>query len=142
STATRRFAWAAIAAAGSFALLLGAKQFLRTAGSLDPKRAYVAPFENRTGDATLDQIGGMASDWVSQALEQSGVIAVATAARAEDARPAQPRELGAGTLVSGAYYRLGNRLRFHVQINDVASGDVLDAFDAVGDTVADPSVTL
>ena len=157
SRGSRRFTWGAIAAAALLALLLGAKQFFRTSAALDTKRAYVARFENRTGDASLDPVGTMASDWVAQGLEQTGLIVVATAARAEDARsrravpdsrlgaPDAAREaieLGVGTLVSGAYYRLANRLRFHIQITDVASGEVLDAFDAFGDTAADPAATL
>lgn len=156
-TVNRRLAWGAFAAAASVAVLVGARQVVRTSGSLDPKRVYVAPLENRTGDGQLDQIGGMASDWVSQGLEQSGLITVATASRAEDA-PARrltadsgrdaasaagrAAQLGAGTLVSGAYYRVAARLRFHVQITDVTRGEVLDAFDTVGDTAIDPSATL
>ena len=128
---------------------------LRSDSAVDRKRVYVAWFENRTGDPALGQVGGIARDWVSQGLEQSGVVAVAWAARAEDIARPQPAplgeagepatlaaQLGAGTVVSGAYYKAGSALRFHVQISDVARGEVLDAFDVTGGAAADPSAPV
>lgn len=140
----RPFLWASIATLASVALVLGAERHGASTPVLDPKRVYVAWFDNRTGDRTLDALGGMASDWVSQALEQSGVVAVASAERAEDAgmpgtaagewkdTPHRATDLGAGIVVSGSYYKVGDRLRFHVQISDVARGELLDSFDAEG----------
>ena len=149
-----RLIWVTLAGVASLAIVVDAYRVTRPPPTLDPKRVYVAWFENRTGDATLDKIGGMASDWVSQGLEQSAVVTVASSARAEDATPSigrpddatrAPRhaaQLGAGTLVSGTFYRIGDRLRFHVQVSDVARGEVLDAFDATGGTVTNPSRPL
>jgi len=94
---------------------------------------------------------------VSTGLEQSGVVSVASAARAEaggtepsatdsaaGAMSAARRavQLGAGTLVWGSYYWLGTQWHFHVQITDVARGEVLDAFDALVDSVSDSSSAL
>jgi len=150
-----RLVWMTLAGATSLAVVVDAYRVTRPAPEPDAKRVYVAWFENRTGDPALDQIGGMASDWVSQGLEQSGIVTVASATRAEDANSAGPRSsfdastaprqaalLGAGTLVSGAFYRIGDGLRFHVQLTDVARGDVLDTFDATGGTLTDPSPPL
>jgi len=153
----RRFAWGTAAAASLAAILAGVEISRRHDEPLDTKRVYVAWFENRTGDRALDQVGGMASDWVAEGLERTGVVAVASARRAEAVEPA-PRtpeassdanadarraaNLGAGTLVTGAYYNVGDHLRFHVKISDVARGEVLDAFDAEGGTVSDASQPL
>ncbi len=152
---TRRLTLTAIAAAMCLGFVPGVHRFFRTIAVMDTRRVYVAWFENRTGDPALGQIGGIARDWVSQGLEQSGVVAVASAARAEDViRPgqsasaegrepaAQAARLGAGTMVSGAYYKVGNTLRFHVQISDVGRGEVLDAFDVTGGTTTDPSAPV
>lgn len=146
--------WGGAATLTSVALVLGAERRAESTPVLDAKRVYVAWFENRTGDRALDALGGMASDWVSQVLERSGVVTVASAARAEDAGPMaratgewkdvsrRAAELGAGAVVSGSYYEVGDRLRFHVQISDVARGELLDSFDAEGGTATDPSGPL
>ena len=150
-----RFVWATLAAAASLVVIVDAYRTTRPHRALDPKRVYVAWFENRTGDPALDQVGGMASDWVSQGLEQSGLVAVASSSRAEDVKgqgartrgddtdaPERARALGAGTLVSGAFYRVAEQLRFHVQVSDVARGEVLDSFDATGGTATNPARPL
>ena len=149
----RRLTLASLAAAASLAGIVGVPRYFRTPAPLDAKRVYVAWFENRTGHSALAPISGMARDWVSQGLEQSGVVAIATAARAEDAaRPmttggrmdepsVEAKRLGAGTVVSGAYYKVGDALRFHVELSDVARGEVLDAFDA-GGPATDPAGAL
>src|SRR5207244_4483664 len=80
----------------------------------------VAVIENHTGDPTLDNIGHMAADWVTQGLAQTGLVevvpsvSVMSSSRAPgghgtghlDAVGLQSlgRETGAGTVVSGAYY--------------------------------------
>jgi DNA-binding SARP family transcriptional activator/tetratricopeptide (TPR) repeat protein len=150
-----RLTWMTIAAVASMAGIAGASRYFRTPASLDAKRVYVSWFENRSGDPALAPIGGMARDWVSQGLEQSGVVAVASAARAEDvSRPrqtpagdmeepaAEAARLGAGAMVSGAYYRIANVMRFHVEISDIARGEVLDAFDVTGAATGDPTAVL
>ena len=151
----RRLTLATIVAAASLGGVVGAPRYFRTPAPLDTRRVYVAWFENRTGDSALAPISEMARDWVSQGLEKSGVVAIASGARAEDAsRPrmgmgngmeepgVEATRLGAGTVVSGAYYKVGNALRFHVELSDVARGEVLDAFDASGGTTAEPVATL
>ena len=41
-----------------------------TGVELTPNRVVVIPFENRTGDESLDQIGAMAADWLTEGLMQ------------------------------------------------------------------------
>jgi DNA-binding SARP family transcriptional activator len=150
-----KIAWAMAATAVGAAVFAGAAHWARANTALDTKRVYVAWFENRTGDRALDQIGGMASDWVAQGLERTGVVGVASSKRAEAPEPRvsdgplnatdaarRAAELGAGTLVSGAYYKVGDRLRFQVRISDVGHGEVLDSFDAEGGSETDASQPL
>jgi DNA-binding SARP family transcriptional activator len=150
-----KIAWGMAATVVAVAAFAGATRWVRANTALDTKRVYVAWFENRTGDRALDQIGGMASDWVAQGLERTGVVDVASSKRAEAPEPRvsdvplnaadaarRAAELGAGTLVSGAYYKVGDRLRFQVRISDVSHGEVLDSFDAEGGSAADASQPL
>ena len=39
-----------------------------TGVELNPNRVVVIPFDNRTGDESLDQIGAMAADWLTEGL--------------------------------------------------------------------------
>ena len=61
---------AAIAAAVFFLLVR------KPGPALNPKLALVATFVNRTGDATLDDLGQIASDSVTRGLSQMGIVEV------------------------------------------------------------------
>jgi len=43
---------------------------------VDPDLVMVALFENQTGDKSLDPLGRMASDWITQGLSQTGMVEV------------------------------------------------------------------
>lgn len=51
--------------------------FIRRGPRLDPNLVVVAVFVNQTGDPTLDPVGLMAADWITQGLSQTGIVAVA-----------------------------------------------------------------
>src|SRR5216684_3826615 len=103
--------------------LVGAGGAVRLLGHRGPKlnerRVVVAVIENHTGDRALDNIGHMAADWVTQGLAQTGLVEVVSSMSVMtssvggrgpsrlDAAGIQTlgRETGAGTVVSGAYYR-------------------------------------
>ena len=123
------------------------------ASVLVPGRVVVAVLDNHTGEAALDPIGHMAADWVTQGLTQTGlvevvpsmtVVASATASQhgAADLNVTGIRALGretrAGTVVTGAYYRQGDSLRFQVEIMDAGEGKVVRALDPVVGAVANP----
>ncbi len=112
-------------------------------GSL-PKRSQtvaVVPFANISGQASDDWIGAGIAETVMADLQRAGVLAVvrrealleearkqaADLPAADDAerlaRELGP-ELGVNWLVSGAYQRLGDRLRITARIFDVATGAV------------------
>lgn len=110
---------------------------------LDPKRVVVATFENRTQDPKLDPLGAMAADWITQGLAQTGLVQVVpsqTALRSardltptpnagRDADPiaALSRETGAGTIVTGAFYRQGDSLTVQASVIDAERGEILSA---------------
>jgi len=107
----------------------------KAAPELDPKRVAVAVFENRTGDPSLDNLGRMAAESVSQALQQIDTIQVVPSATvlelAARTRPSRDpiRALAeattAGTVVTGALYLHGETLQVRGEITDVVAGEPL-----------------
>src|SRR5207247_205699 len=143
----------------ALAALAGALQLPRQRAPLSPRRVVVAVIENRTGDSTLDNLGHMAADWVTQGLAQTGLVEVvpsmAVMASERTTRGghsaghldgagirALGRETGAGTVVAGAYYRHDDSVRFQVEITDAADGKILRALDPVGGPVTKPLVAV
>jgi tRNA A-37 threonylcarbamoyl transferase component Bud32/tetratricopeptide (TPR) repeat protein/TolB-like protein len=125
-------------------------------GGLNERRVVVAVIENHTGDPALDNIGHMAADWVTQGLAQTGLVEVvpSVSVMSSSREPARGghgaghldavgirslgRETGAGTVVSGAYYRQADSIRFQVQISAASDGTVLRALDPVAGPIAQP----
>jgi TolB-like protein len=115
---------------------------------LDPRRVIVAVFANRTGDPSLDALGNMASDWVTQGLARTNLMDVVDAAavhiggRAASGHPLEARVLaqrnGATIVVSGSYYRSHDSLVFQSVLTDVRTGRLLKALDPIGGPTAEP----
>jgi len=119
-----------LAAAVGGAVLIGAPP---TPAS---ERVFVSAFDNQTGDPALDPIGRMAADWIARGLLQTGSLEVIAPAAPPGMRGVGDRELralaleaGSGTVVSGAYYRDGDLLRFHVQVTDAVRGRLLQTLE-------------
>ncbi|HEU5171721.1 MAG TPA: serine/threonine-protein kinase [Gemmatimonadales bacterium] len=147
-----------VAFAGAVVALLGvvaAARFLQSGTPhLNERRVVVAVIENRTGDPALDNLGHMAADWVTQGLAQTGLVevvpsmsAMTSSAAAGGEGPghldaaairALGQETGAGTVVSGAYYRQADSVRFQVQISAARDGKLLRALDPVAGPLAQP----
>src|SRR6266581_4384874 len=143
---------------GIVVALLGtgtAVRVLRGGGPrLNERRVVVAVIENHTGDSSLDNVGHMAADWVTQGLAQTGIVEVVPSmsvitvseASAEhgpgrlDAAGLRTlgRETGAGTVVWGAYYRQGDSIRFQVQVSAARDGTVLRALEPVAGPISHP----
>jgi tetratricopeptide (TPR) repeat protein len=161
----RRSRASALASAGAAIILaLAAGVFLTTRYrgiGLVRERVVVAAFENRTGDPSLDAVGGLAAEWVTDGLARSELVEVVPAAIAyasalglannvigAGALPraaALARETGAGTLVWGSYYLEGGRLQLHAHVTDVARGEVLRTIEPVSaplDSVSAAVATL
>ena len=114
---------------------------------LDSRRVLVAPFENETGDATLDPLGRIVTDWITQGLARTGLVQVVPAvtfirgSRSANAGSAEPdddgavvrlaQRLGVRVVVSGAYYRRGDELLFQARLTDGRTGAILLPLEAV-----------
>ncbi|MCZ6917999.1 MAG: serine/threonine-protein kinase [Gemmatimonadetes bacterium] len=133
------------------AALIGGLFLPERGGAATPERVVVALFENQTGDPGLAHIGWMASDWITQGLAQTGVLDVAVAregltaaaggTQSEDTRlRALAAETESQIVVSGAYYRQGDSLRFLARITDPAQGVVLLSVSPVAAPLDDPLV--
>ena len=129
----------AVAAAVVVTVIAVLAAFPRGSGvTLDPDRVLVAVFENETGDPSLDPLGAMAGHWITQGLQQSGVVQVVPWVEAQQASryvasevdagnvrspvTAMAEETGAGTVISGAYYRRGETVQYQVEVTDVTRG--------------------
>ena len=126
--------------------------------ALNERRVVVAVIENHTGDPSLDNVGHMAADWVTQGLAQTGLVEVVSSMSVMSSSVASGRhgaghldaaglqtlgrETGAGTVVSGAYYRQADSLRFQVQISAAHDGTVLRALEPVAGPIAQPLVAV
>ncbi len=132
---------AALAAAGLFVLLKP------HAPPVDPKRVVVLPFENKTGDPKLENIGFMASDWITQGLMQMQGVAVSSVPDAEALKSLKEdkdkvrlisRATQAGKVVTGAYYLEAETLRFAAQVHDALQGGLLSAVEPESGAVQEP----
>lgn len=123
--------WGA-AALAAVTILAGWTLLARRDASADPAlaRVAVAPFENETGDASLDPLGRMAADWITEGLVRTGLVQVIEPGAAARA---------ATSVVSGRIYLVGDTVWFQARITRPDSGLVLQALDAVG-AVAGSSV--
>jgi serine/threonine-protein kinase len=143
--ASRRTWRIAVLGAGLLVLIGGTVLLVgRRSSNLISGRVVVAAIDNRTGDTSLDNLGRMTADWVTQGLTETGLVEVvpsvtvmATAGRASGIR-ALGRETMARTVVSGAYYRQGDSLRFQIEIADASDGKVMRALDPVVGPVGNP----
>jgi tetratricopeptide (TPR) repeat protein len=138
---------AAVVAAATVAWLQRADREPVTAElDLDPGRIVVTAFENRTGDPSLDTVGVMAADLISQRIAETGaaeVVPMEDAVRRDVSLPIGERDRGvpailefaqqrgAGLVLSGATYLDGEALRLQARVVDAATGDLIYAFEPV-----------
>ncbi len=140
-------------AAAAVAIVVVASTLLmpERGSSLMPSRVLVARLDNETGDASLDDVGKIVADWLARDLQQIEGVEVIDPRAALFSGPADmasvegmtsvqalAERLGAGTIVSGSYYRQGDSLRFQTRITETRTGRLLDALDPVGGAVEDP----
>jgi TolB-like protein len=119
------------------------------AAALDADRVVVIPFENQTGDASLEPIGKIAADWLTQGLSQTGLVQVVdpgTAIASGGAgRPGASRltaaaeRTGASRVITGTYYLLGDSVRLQGRMVDVRTNAVVFQLDPVVAPRANPT---
>jgi serine/threonine-protein kinase len=127
----RRLAWivAALAlfGAGGWYAVLG------RSSTLDERRVTVAPFEDRTGDPRLAQLGDLVADWITRGVSRSQSFDVTAPTVAREAWLAAgavsgghvralAERTGAATIITGAYSLDGPAVRFHAEIIDARTG--------------------
>jgi serine/threonine protein kinase len=100
-------------------------------------RVAVLPFENQTGDSSLNPVGRMVEEWIMQSLSQSGFAEVVPRERLLEPEATRnirslARTTGAGTFVSGSYYRLGETIKLQAQVTDANDEKVLRTIEPVG----------
>jgi TolB-like protein len=100
--------------------------------ALDPAKVVVLPFDNLTGEPSLDPIATLTADSVAQGLVELGDVEVVPvpggSSGGDEAEMLEAaRSAGAGTLVTGNYYLTGGTLDLRGRVEDVASGQPLFA---------------
>jgi DNA-binding SARP family transcriptional activator/tetratricopeptide (TPR) repeat protein len=126
---------------GAFLLGLLLVALRSQAPRLDPRLVVVVPLENRSGDEALDVLGPIASDWITRVLSESHLVDVADLSTAFIGSPPPPPTasdsavtssrfqaadvLGAGTLITGSYYRQGDSLYFQATVIDRIAKKIL-----------------
>lgn len=126
--------------------------------NLNPRRVAVAVFENRTGDAALDQLGKMAADWITQGLAQTGVVETVPStsvlrtvqylkSHADSTLDVVPgralaEQTGAGIMVCGSYYKHGETLQLQAQIIDMQDDKLLGAVEPVSGSWQTPMAAI
>jgi eukaryotic-like serine/threonine-protein kinase len=114
---------------------------------LDPRRMVVARLSNETGDSSLSYLGRLATDHLTASLTGTPGMVVVTSATIMPSRltsglrldslddperlRALAQETAAGTVVSGSYFRSGDRISFQAEITDANHGTLLHAVGPV-----------
>jgi DNA-binding SARP family transcriptional activator len=124
------------------------KRMLNDSIDLVANRIIVVPFENETGDSSLAMVGRMAADWITQALDRTGLAEVVPASEVaiagrriaqQSTTPRAPardlaRDMQAGLMVSGRYYQHSSGVAFQAFIVDTEEGTVTRTIDVTSDT--------
>jgi len=118
------------------------------------KRILVVPFDNRTGDPSLDSVGLMAADWITQGLAHTELVQAVPSMTALSADRYVDDEKGnlepldrvrllaegtaAGTVVTGALYRQGDELLFSAEVSDAVAATLVQSLQPVRAPLDDP----
>ncbi len=150
STLLRYTVWFAATVGLAAILFLSARFVEQQRAATDEEvswRVVVAVFENDTGDASMDSIGRLTADVISEGLQRTGIVDVVPPNTALHilrtiTGPGDPvtrlaQETGATHAVAGTYYRDGDEIQFRAQII-VTSNDVKSRQHVAIEPVAGP----
>jgi tetratricopeptide (TPR) repeat protein len=136
------------------AVLVGtvAALLLRSRGPLlDERRVVVAPFDNLTGDTTLDTHGRVAASWITAGLERTEALSVVPWFVVQEELSTldgrnQIEDLakltGAGLVVSGSYFRQGDSVGFRAELTDARRMELLQSLPPVNAIPSTPEQAL
>jgi DNA-binding SARP family transcriptional activator len=158
----RRLLWGAVGGvvvAATLALVIFGARNWRVSQSdgaseaLDPARVLVAAFTNRTGDSTLDYVGYMTADWITQGLSKSDLVKVVygptayelsrsapggTAATDGDRVRLLSARSGAGTVIGGSYYLVHDSIVISASVTEGRTARVLRTVPLIAAPKSDP----
>jgi len=114
--------------------------FASRGGDLEvvPQRVAVLPFENRTGDPSLDDLGELAAERITTRLQReevgevvplSAVTGAAPAAGGGDPVHAVTAATGAALVITGSFFETGDSLVVAIRIIDGATGVQVGSLD-------------
>jgi serine/threonine-protein kinase len=122
---------------------------------VDPRRIVVARLSNETGDSSFSYLSPLATDHLTASLAAAPGIVVVTSATLMPSSLARvdsrndperlralAQETAAGTVVSGSYFRSGDRISFQAEITDVSHGTLVDAVGPVTAPVDQPGEAI
>jgi len=121
---------------------------VETSTGLNPNLVAVAPLENRTGNADLDDLGLVAADWLTNTLARIDAIDVVPIGFGIESRAGvtSPQEVadatGAGIVVTGAYSLEGDTLRFQAKLTEAIQGSLLRSLDPTTGPVDQPMAAI
>jgi tetratricopeptide (TPR) repeat protein/tRNA A-37 threonylcarbamoyl transferase component Bud32 len=146
--------WFAAAAMVAVVLFAAVWSNLRRPALDEEGRAVVGVFENLTGDPSLDPVGYMLQDWLTDGLQQSGLLEVVPTitarqaadyigeergnGRVRDPISALSDETGADIVISGSLYLDGDRLRIQTSVTDATDRDEVRLVGSI-DPVSGPA---
>jgi TolB-like protein/tetratricopeptide (TPR) repeat protein len=149
----RRF-YALAALAGIIAVAVIVQLIRGPQVRLKPNRVVVGTFDNQSGDPELAAFGGIAADIVTQGLmgsENLDVVPSVSArgaweyvqgqlaeGRVRDPVRALAQETGAGIVVTGTYYRIGDTVMMQGAVTDGENGRPLGSIQPVHGPADDP----
>jgi DNA-binding SARP family transcriptional activator/TolB-like protein len=112
-------------------------------------RVLVSVFDNLTGDSSLQSIGRMTQDWLTQGLMRTNMVdvvdervAMMQARSGSTDAVAMARRSGAGMLVSGSYYRSGDSLLLQAAVVNTTTGRVVRVIGPVVTSTARPVAAI
>ncbi len=153
----QRQRWFALLAIVGIIAVAAAVQLIREASrvKLEPNRVVVAVFEDQSDDPSLRQLGGIAADRITSGLMTSDILDVVQPPTARgawefvqerleqgeayDPIGALAEATGAGIVVTGSYYSVGDSVRLQAEVTDVVRGRALGSVQPTQGPVADPS---
>ncbi len=142
----------AIAAVVAVAVIAAVTTIFWPAGAtpLARDRVLVGIFENETGDPLQDPLGKVIADWLSRGLHETGLVEVvderSAASEVEGTGTARLRRIaesiGAGLIVAGSYYKIGDSLQLQGQIMDANDGSIISAVGPITAPAATPQSAI
>lgn len=149
SPAPFKRAWTNVAYVGGALIVMSAltlASWHRPDPAHDARRVVVAEFENRTGDSTLALLGRMTADWMTRGLTETRAFEVLDPAPIPAGALVDAlrvgNDVGAGTVVLGAYFLKGDSIGIEARIVDTRDGRVRRAIAPAMSVRGDPLVAI